>query len=231
MNYGEFNTLSRAMYRSANENTIFPATHLLITNKGIEDICKRGNVLYKKAYFSAVADDGTYLLSDIDSKYVNIHGSGIWFNTGTVASPSWKKLNPQTIESMDEEKPNWRETSSGTPQDYIIEGNDVIISPAPSTALADAFLINIYIKSDEVTKDADYMFNGTVEIPHLQALDMPLIKYWIWQAGIIMGKGKDEIIADEQNYLADLMDKLTIINARIDIEEDRYSRFRGKRVT
>src|SRR3990167_3111195 len=94
--------------------------------------------LPKNAKFNAVAGStgpGEYSLSTIDSEFVRIADSGLYWNAGTVASPQWKQLDAVTLKWLDENRRNWRDVDADDPQVFYQDGDTLGISPAPADAL------------------------------------------------------------------------------------------------
>ena len=107
----------------------------LVLNEGVKDIAAFTGCLPTNKKFNAVASQGTvanpYKISSVANDYLTMNGGGLAWNAGTAAVPQWKTLNPQTIEWMNENRSNWREIAAGTPEDYLIDNDNIIIVPAP----------------------------------------------------------------------------------------------------
>ena len=226
MNFGAHKNLARAKYKEAQESDVTDDTLLTIFKNGAIDIAFHAKLFPTNKYFAAVADQKEYLISDVADDYLCMHESGLWFNYGTVASPDYDELDVSTIESLDNERSDWRNEDSGAPEYYVVEQNNIIIHPTPEDALADAFRLYYYRKPTEISNDNSYIFEGSTDIPHYKIFDEALFKYYRWQASSILQKSSQQIDAEEKAYKVELSEKMSLIRRRPDMSRKRRTRMR-----
>jgi hypothetical protein len=154
----------------------------LILNEAVKDIAAFTGCLPTNKKFDAVASQGDvsnpYIISSVIGNYLTMTGGGLAWNAGTVAAPQWKTLNPRTIEYMNDNRPNWREIATGTPEDYIVDGNNIIITPAPVASLTSGFWLFYGKIPTDMTDVSHHAFSGsTVQLTHLELFNMAIIYY------------------------------------------------------
>ena len=154
----------------------------IVLNQGVKDIAAYTGCLPTNKKFNVVASKGTatspYIISTVIANYLTMKGGGLWRNQGTVASPQWKKLNPCTIEWLDANRSNWHEIADGTPEDYAIDGDNLYVVPAASSALSEGLWLFYGKMPDPMSNNAHYPFSGSAtELTHLTPFDMAIIYY------------------------------------------------------
>ena len=127
---------------------------------------------------------------------------GLWWNAGTIAAPDFKKLNPRTLAWLDDNRPNWRNLASGTPQDYSIDGDIITLVPAPVSALAGSLWLYYAKKPTDMSADGHYPFSGiTTEYPQLSIFDEAILRYAKWKVQESLNKdGADNFRVLENAY-------------------------------
>jgi hypothetical protein len=154
----------------------------LILNEAVKDIASFTGCLSTNKKFNAVASQGDvsnpYVISTVIGNFLTMAGGGLCWNQGTSTVPQWKTLNPRTIEWMNDNRSNWREIDDGTPEDYIVDGNNLIIVPAPVSSLSEGLWLFYGKAPATMSSDGSYPFSGsTVELTHLSPFDMAIIYY------------------------------------------------------
>lgn len=202
----------------------------LYINKGVIDVSAYTVCLKTNKKFAVVADQAKYNLSSVIGDYLTMDKPGLWWNSGTVALPNYKPLNPVTLKSLDNDRPNWRNLASGTPQDYSIDGDILTLVPAPETSLADGFLLYYGKKPIAMTNAAHYPFSGsTIEYSHLSIFDDAIILYVRSKLNPTMNKLNDENLTLKE-YYSELESKLKVFKKRPDIRANADTKFMAPRV-
>ena len=225
--------LARAMIPGSGSDAAGPIKNTfldLILNKGVEDIAAYTVCLSTNKKFSAAASQGDianpYIISTVITDFLVMGKGGLWWNQGTVASPDYKRLNPKTIAALDKDRPNWRDVSDGAPQDYLIDGNNIIVIPAPVSALTDGFWLFYGAKPTYMTAVGHYPFSGsTTEYTYLSMFDMAIIKYARHQISPVFNQQTNENIS-WQEYLKEREEKTQLLRRRPDISN--VAQFQGK---
>lgn len=223
MTLTDFRTLIRMYVPLAKITKITNTTLNTLFNKAVDDV----NV-YAMAYkgnkkFTATADDGEYDIHTEIDDYMAIDESGLWWNNGT----NWKKLEPMTRRSLDDEYSTWRNDSSGNPLRYFIEQDKIEIHPKPDTTLVDGFWIFYTKVAVSMTLDTHYPFTGsTTEITALRILDDAIIDYVRWKLSGPLGNTKKGILT-EKEYRTNLAEKISLLTRRLDLTASLDNRMQG----
>ena len=231
MTLTEYLTLARAFNHEIRNINEFPdATLTTILNNCGVDIAKHGLFLSDDETFNVVADQANYLTSDISTNFLVPHESGIYWNSGTTASPVWVQLDPVTKKYLDEHIPTWRTASSASPIYYYLEANTISFYPAPETSLDDGFKAYFYRKASPMSSGGHYAFEGSTEIPSLIIFDTSFQKYLEWRVSKILGKDPTIQTAYEQEYIRDRSINLALLNRRPDIVNSKKARMKTQRM-
>jgi hypothetical protein len=215
--------LARAMIPGAKINVIPDTVLDLILNEGVKDIADYTVCLKTNKKFSVVADDSEYNLSVELGDYLTVDKPGLWWYNGSI----WRPLWPRTLKWLDENKPNWRSLSSGTPLDYSIDADVLTISPPPQTSVTDGFWFYYGKKPTNMTQNTHYPFSGsTTELTHLSKFDMAIILYAKWKIEPMLNKKGDSNLS-YQEYLREREEKLGLLNRRLDIAHSSDTRLQG----
>lgn len=204
----------------------------LLLNEAAKDIVSFTKCLPTNKKFSAVATQGDlaspYVISTVIGDYLMPDKGGLWWNQGTVAAPDYKQLYPRTIAWLDRNRPNWRDISDGSPEDYAIDGNNIIVVPAPVSSLSNAFWL-FYIKtSTNMTATTHYPYTGsTTELTHLSIFDLALVKFVAWQVYPMINKTGDSNLS-LQEYLKLRQEKTSLLKRRPDIGNSPDAALKGK---
>jgi hypothetical protein len=206
-----------------NETTTTQIGLDLILNEAVKDIAAFTGCLPTNKKFNAVASQGTvanpYVLSTVIGNFFTMSGGGLCWNEGTAASPQWKTLNPRTIEWMNEHRNNWREIAAGTPEDYVIDGDNLIIVPAPVSSLASGFWL-FYGKAPTVmSATSHFPFSGsTTELTHLSPFDMAIIYFARMVISPMYNLQTNENLSLSQ-YTKERNEKMGLIRKRDDLSQ------------
>ncbi len=223
--------LIRLYVSAAKVSAIPDATLDIIINKGVADLNEIGMILKSEKTFDVVADQLRYSLSTNIPDFLTPDKGGLWWNSGTAASPDWKELYPRTKKWLDTYRKDWRVSSSGDDQYYAVEPTELIIFPVSGTALTDGFWMMYIAKSVDMTLGTHYPFSGsTTEITSLAPLDDAIIDYVRWKLAEPIGKDKKGIIT-EAAYLKSRKEKLRLVKKRVDISSHRFTKMRPPTLT
>lgn len=218
--------VARAIIPGCKSDVVSDTLLDIILNAGTKDITAYCECLPTNKKFNAVASQGTailpYALSSVIANYLCIGGGGLWWNEGDNTTPNWKKLEPRTIEWLDENRPNWHEISDGSPEDYAIDGDNLYVVPAPSAALTNGFWMFYTKMPSEMTSTSAYPFSGTTtEYTHLTPFDFAIIYYARWKILPMLGKefAQDEFNRNQNLYIKERAEKLSLYRRRPDIAQ------------
>lgn len=197
------------------------------------EVASRTLSLPKNKKFNALAfsgiGSGEYNLSDIDSEFVQIAASGLYWNQGTVASPDWKQLWPITIKWLDENRRNWRSEPADSPQQFYQDGDTLGVYPAPVDDLSEGFWLYYALKAFTMTNDDHYPFYGTSEIARLSILDEAITKRFKM---LSLGSADkiDMNLRNEKAYEREIVKVNGILRTNRAVLNSRYNRFQGRKI-
>jgi len=226
MTLENFRAIVRAMVPGSKSSVIADTVLDPILNAGVVDLTAFCELLPTNKKFNAVADQGSaanpYTLSSALGDFLVQGGGGLWWNSGDGDSPKWKKLSPRTIEWLDENRPNWHEISSGSPEDYAIDGDNLYIVPHPSDSLSDGFW-NFYTKlPTDMSDTGHYPFVGsTSKLSHLEIFDFAICYYARWKIIPMLGQDtmNDEFNRNQNLYVKERKEKHDLIRRRPDLDQ------------
>lgn len=227
MDLTEFRSAVRLFVPAAKITKIGNTVLDRLINRAVDDVN-----IYSLAYkgdkkFNVVAEVQDYKWSDEIADFACIDDSGIWWNTGTADDPNWKKLEPLTRSSLDDLWPNWRDESSGDPNSYVIEGDNLLIHYKPDTGLSEGFWASYIKVAVAMTSGGNYPFTGTsTELTVLRVLDDAIIDYVRWKLARPLGSDQKGVIS-ERDYRINLSEKTKLLNRRRDQTASPNNRMRG----
>ena len=220
MNLGNLRTLARAVVPQARSRAIVSATLDIILNEGALDVAHNLACLKVNTKFDADAEDGEYsLTSDVSSEILGIDRPGLWWND----TNRWWQLDPETLRSLDEKYPNWRDDGSGDPRRYAQDGDNLIIHPKPDTSTTNGFWLYHFNRGGSMTASGHFPFHitndQTTEIAMLAPLSKLIIKYWEIHALHALGK-KEESELERNVYKEMTGIERMLTNRRLDVPAD-----------
>lgn len=229
MTFNQLKLLARAMMPGM-KTDVLPDTSTstqagldLVLNEGVKDISDFTACLPTNKKFNAVASQGTaanpYIISSVIGNFLTMGGGGFLWNEGTATVPQWKKLNPRTIEYLDENRSNWKEVADGTPEDYAIDGDNLYVIPAPVSSLTEGLWL-FYSKSPTTMVNANvYPFSGTTtELTHLSKFDMAIIYYARAKISPMLNKETGENLSFVE-YKNERQEKFNLLRRRGDLAQ------------
>ena len=229
MTFGNLKLLARAMIPGLKTDVLPDIATSLITgidiilNLAVRDIASYTACLPTNKKFDATAAQGSvsspYIISTAIGNYLTMGGGGLWWNQGTSTSPSWKKLNPKTVEYLDENRSNWHEVAAGTPEDYAIDGDNLYVVPAPVSSLSSGFWMFYSKTPSDMSTTTHYPFSGTTtELSHLSIFDMAIIYYARWKSMPMLGKDViDNYGINQKLYHAEREEKFSLLKSNMDL--------------
>ena len=216
MNLGNLKTMSRARVPGAKATTIPEAVLTLILNQGKDELCSITRCLPENSKFDVVAEQAEYDLTSSLTRFIMPQESGCWWNAGDGTTTNWQKLDAVTIKWLDENKPSWRDSSSGSPLYYYIEGDKLNIHPKPSTALTNGLWMYYFQKSEDMSNDAHFPFGGANEISRLAILSEAILLYWEMRANFMLNE-EELALRARDTYIRERSEKLMLLNVRPDL--------------
>ena len=151
--------------------------------------------------------------------------------SGAFDGDQYKKLEPATFASLDEDYPNWKDRESDVPQKYVVNKHQLILIPAPAIAVADGLWLFFGQSPRVMTSPTYYPFSGsTTEFSHLQPLYLSIIYYWLWQARLILNDGVDSFKVAKSAYETVLAEGMGQIDRRRDIGNYKKAKYGGKKI-
>lgn len=201
-------------------------------NEGARNIAQMSICLKKNKKFNIVAEQSEYLLSTITPDFLAMDEPGIFWNSGTEASTSYKPLDPQTRELRDREIEKWRDSPSADPQRYFKVENTIDIHPKASASLTGGGWIYYGRKPDKMTGNAHFPFHvenaQNIEITELSILCWSIFDFMEVQFAKIISKDDNEVYVRNQVFEKNLKDRMNFIKQRVDIRKD--TQMRGPRI-
>lgn len=226
-NLSTLESLVRLAVPGANLAVIDSPSLWVYINKGVDDVNQRLKILRVNTKFDIVAAQQEYNISDVVPDFVCMDDSGIYWNAGTAASPSWQQLLPKDRKWLDENVYSWRNYIAGTPIYYYQENDILGFVAAPSTAVAQGFWIYFIEKATAMTNGNQYPFTGTVTLTSsFDCLDDGIVAYCQWKLKALLGS-KAEGVMDQSEYLAEIDKVDEIYSRRPDMNASRYFKMQG----
>lgn len=196
-------------------------------NKGVDDVNQRLKVMRKNTKFDVIASQQEYIISTILPDFLCMDDSGIWWNNGTLATPSFNQLLPKDRKWLDENVYSWRDYLAGTPIYYYQEDDTLGFVAPPAVAVSQGFWIYYIQAAVAMSNASHYPFVGTTtERPAYRCLDDGIIAYTQYQLQALLGN-KSQGIMDEAAYMLELEKVESIFRRRPDINASRYYKMQG----
>lgn len=221
--------LIRLYVPGAKTNRVTDTTLNLLIQKAIDDICVELRPMRTNSKFNVEANIYQYDLSTEVDRFLSIEPSGLWWNAGSAASTDWQKVYPRTLEWLDRNRPNWRDLSTGDPQWYAQEADELIIVPTPDTDLTDGFWLWFNQKPTRMGSDSHYPFGYDAQIERLAILDDLIVKFCEWKLKNSVGK-KQEALATYQEYKDMKRDKSKVLDRRLDVSASHRTKLQGRQI-
>jgi hypothetical protein len=229
MTLSELRSAARAMIPGSGNNTdgpLYDTVLDLMLNEGVKDIAVYTKCLPTNKKFNIVADQFEYVLSTVIGDYICPDKPGLYWNQGTVLAPNYKKLDPETIASLDLKYPLWRDRDSNYPMAYTIDGDTLTITPPPLSSLASALWLYYCKKPTIMSALGHYPFTGsTTELTHLSMFDMAILYYARMKISPMLNKETNENISLIE-YTKEREEKAKLLLRRADISN--ITQFKGK---
>jgi len=223
MNFGKLRTLARTFVTEAKKNTVADAELDTIINAGKTEVATRTMCLKKNTKFDSAVDTMEYDLTEELERFLTPDKSGLWYRTST--STNYRQLIPKTISWLDENIPNWRDADSGDPTHYAIDGDKLIVHPATSSVITDAFWVYYAQDSEDMDENEDYPFGGVTEIARLKILHMAIVKYAEWMLSKAVHEGADAYRMKENEYEREIAKDEALLDRRKDISSYSDTKF------
>jgi hypothetical protein len=225
MTLANLRKIVRAICPAAKIQTVDNTVLDLFINMGANDIAAYTGCVGNDKKFNAVAEIGEYDLITELGDFLTPDSEGLWWNNGD----KWIQLNPRTLKWLDENRPNWRDLPSGTPQDYSIDGTTLTVVPKPDTALTDGFWLYYGAKPPQMTEEGHYPFSGSsTEYPDLSIFDLAICYFARMMISPIINDKTNENIS-LQEYNKERNEKNSLLGLRPDVSASRNNIFRGQR--
>ena len=176
--YSTFRTLARLRIPEiSSTDALSDANFLILTNAGQREFIKRIDGYPTSTVFPSVASQATYSLNTQVPNYLAPRRMGCWYQASSTATR--QQLDGWSLERLGKEIPGWRSASSGTPRYVIIEGNDLLVHPAPSAAYASGLELYHFAQATDITADAQYLFtaSASTELKYLIPYEDILLDY------------------------------------------------------
>jgi len=224
MNFGKLKQLARAFVAEAKKGVVADAELESIINFAAFEVASRSICLNENKKFDSVANVGEYNLTSILTRYIVPDKSGLWYRTST--STNYAQLIPKTIKWFDENKPDWRDADAGDPTHYAIDGDKLVVTPAPDSVITEAFWMYFGQAPVEMSSDDDYPFGGTSEIHRLKGLQIAIIKYAEIGLSKAINGGMDSYRLKENEFEREISKQIAMLQRRKDISSYRDSKMK-----
>ncbi len=223
MTLANLRILARGFTPEAVTSRIDADTIDLILNNGVIDISAFTCCLKSSKKFNAIAEQSEYSLSTVLGDYLTPDKPGLWWYD----SSKWKQIYARTLAYLDKNKSNWRDLSSGDPQDYAIDGDTLTMSPKPNTSLTEGLWFYYGKKPTNMTSPEHYPFSGsTTEYTHLSIFDDAILEYAKWKIFPMFNKLTGEDLS-EKRYYRIRQEKFDLFKTRRDISISEDARMLG----
>jgi len=208
----------------------------LVLNEGVKDIVAYTGCLPTNKRFNSVEGQGDalnpYLLSSVLGDYLRMDKGGLWWNQSGSSTMDYKRLNPRTVAWLDDNRPNWRDIDDDAPEDYVIDGDNLVVIPASDETdyHTNAFWA-FYIKvPTSMTAASHYPFSGSAtELTHLSIFDTAIVYYARWKILPMLAKDyQDNYNLNYNLYKNEREEKFRLYRMRKDISN--VAQFQGTKV-
>lgn len=229
MNLTNLKTMARFVMREAKKNDIGDDELELVLNEGALEVAAITCCLKTSQVFDATIDVSTYSLSSKLTRFLVPDDPGLWYRSSS--TDDYVQLDGVSLKWLDENKTGWRDFDSGTPTHYAIEGDSLIVVPAPVATVSSGFWMYFGQKPPVMTSGDHYPFGGSTEISRFTPLHKCILAYWEWQATKALNKGADNYKAKETAFYRSVDMEWSFIQRRRDIASNKMARFGRKRVS
>lgn len=229
MTLSEFKSFIRLYVPGAKIAVINDSTLEMLINHAVRQVNLLTMAYQADTYISVVADQAEYDIKTYISNFVLMDRSGIWWNSGTAASPDWQKLDSVSRDYCDSQYPTWRDDVAGDPIRYFTDGDKITFHPKPDTSLANGFRVYYIRDTVDMVNSSDYPFSGSTEVPRLRVLDEAIIDYVRSKLMLPLGKDAQGIVTEEV-FLKTLQRQTMLLNRRPDIMSNPEMRMRGPNI-
>lgn len=210
MNFGNLKTLARAYIPQARASAISDSVLKTIINEGALYIASITGCLKTDKKISLVAEQREYSISQLLDRYLNVDRPGVYWYDGS----SWKQIHHKTMKWMDENKPNWRDGSSGDPIYSFIHGNNLNLEPKPDTGGSELLWVYHTQRPSTMTDDSHYPFHlensQTTELDYLATLSECILLYVESRMLNVLGK-KEEAMAKINEFKTEATERYSFI--------------------
>lgn len=225
MNLGDLKKYCYASIPTLKQKVADDVLVTLLINKGVQEINARAKILKTSKAFDVVANQKEYIISTVIGDFVCPDKPGLWWDAGDGTTSDWQKIDPATLQSLDEDRPKWRDLGSDDPQEYSIDGDIITVIPPPDTSLTGGFKLYYIKKATDMSADAHYPFTGSsVEMTQTDIFDDVIVKFLRWKVEPMLSK-ENNLDLTEGAYERELEKKIALYNRRPDIAafaEQRY---------
>lgn len=217
MNFGDLKSLSFAFVPQGKANAVSAGTRASLINLAVADVALRARCLRTSEDFASLTGIAKYNLSDNLTRFLAIDDGGVWFNGVT---GGFKYLAPYFLTRIREEFPSFQSDAPATPLRYYLLGDDIYLHPAVTTGAAARIRVYFIQRPIVMTLDAHFPFHKDgdqlTENERLEVLSESILLYV--ESRILKALGEKEAsIAKYAEYLADIKDKVLLINGRSDM--------------
>lgn len=153
---------------------------------GDKEFCAKARLIVETGTITAIEDTDSYDLTNL-TKFFDIDeypGGGVSIID---TSDREKRLVKTTKSELDDQTPNWRTASSGTPKKYFRRGKYLKLDKPPDSTI-ESFNIDYIAISDDFNSDSIAPYN---QLTHLEPFHYGLVLYLQWRAKAKVGKPEE----------------------------------------
>ena len=230
MNFEDLKIRGRLIVAQLKRNAVDDSVIESVLNEGAKEVTRLVGVLKNNVKFNAEASVRQYNILNIDTmkdEFLELDKTRIYFRVN--ATSDYLPLIPKTREWFDEYYPNWLNNGDGTPIYYFREGRFIWFDTAPTSDVSDGFWVFYIKKPPTMTAPAHFPFGGEVELPWLESLSDTILLYFRWKTLPMLGK-EDNYQLAEKAFYRDIKLKETVLNRRLDIKNDKRTKWQGPKV-
>lgn len=201
MNRGEIITRMREEAPEITQNVASDSVLKSWVEVGDQEVCTKVRLIKGQTTFSSIVNERTYSLTSEIPKFYDIDeypGGGVAYDN--------RRIDLESIASIDDKRPSWRTESSGSPKDYFRRGGDLVLGRKPSE-VKDIEVYSVLI-SDPLDNDGKTPFN---QLSYLEPFHYSLVLYLkmrVFQGKVRKKDKAEEATAEYNAYINWMKDEI-----------------------
>lgn len=168
-----------------------------LINQAVDRCNEIGKFYTKTSYFDSEEDIAEYAISEKITDFLGIDKVPIYFKD---SNGDYQKVYPRSKAYIAKVFPDYMNADSvDIPQYYYIDGDRLVLYPAPNVTRTNALRVEHLKTSTPMTNDDDFPFTGsTTEITAFRPMDEAIVAFVDWQIEPAYGKVSDTDLGERR---------------------------------